>query len=140
MNYTKNYHLPQWEEDDRVLRSDFNNAMAALEDGLQANAQGVREAKTEAAKLPYVVGTYVGTAEAQDIYLGFQPAMVIIGSTENSNVQDSTLAKMMVLTADSGTTKIRLTDTGFHMEAETTQYKYPKPNYPGGKYQYIAFR
>ena len=48
MNYTKNYHLPQWEEDDRVLRSDFNNAMAALEDGLQANAQGVREAKTEA--------------------------------------------------------------------------------------------
>ena len=140
MNYTEKYHLPQWEESDRVMRTDFNNAMAALEDGLKTNAQGVSEAKTEAAKLPYVVGTYVGTVEAQDIYLGFQPAMVIIGSTENSNVQDSTLAKMMVLTADSGTTKIRLTDTGFHMEAETTQYKYPKPNYPGGKYQYIAFR
>ena len=140
MNYTEKYHLPQWEESDRVMRTDFNQMCADMEAGLCANAQGVSEAKTEAAKLPYVVGTYVGTVEAQDIYLGFQPAMVIIGSTENSNVQDSTLAKMMVLTADSGTTKIRLTDTGFHMEAETTQYKYPKPNYPGGKYQYIAFR
>ena len=31
MNYTENCHLPQWEEEDRVLRTDFNNAFAALE-------------------------------------------------------------------------------------------------------------
>lgn len=31
MNYTENCHLPQWEEQDRVLRTDFNNAFAALE-------------------------------------------------------------------------------------------------------------
>lgn len=140
MNYTQKYHLPQWEESDRILRTDFNNAMAALEDGLSGNAQGVQEAKTEAAKLPYVVGSYVGTVEAQDIFLGFQPSVVIISSTENSNVMDSTLAKLIVLTAESGTTKIRLTNTGFHMEAETTLYKYPKPNYAGNRYQYIAFR
>ena len=24
MEYTKNYHLPQWAEEDRVMRTDFN--------------------------------------------------------------------------------------------------------------------
>lgn len=31
MNYTENCHLPQWEEQDRVLRTDFNDAFAVLE-------------------------------------------------------------------------------------------------------------
>ena len=34
MNYTKNHHLPQWDETDRILRTDFNNAMANIEAGL----------------------------------------------------------------------------------------------------------
>ena len=34
MNYTENYHLPQWEETDRIMRTDFNAAMASLEGGL----------------------------------------------------------------------------------------------------------
>lgn len=34
MNYTEKHHLPQWEENDRVMRTDFNDAMAALEAGL----------------------------------------------------------------------------------------------------------
>ena len=24
MNYTEKYHLPQWEETDRIMRTDFN--------------------------------------------------------------------------------------------------------------------
>lgn len=36
MNYTENYHLPQWEENDRVMRTDFNDAMSSLENGLTA--------------------------------------------------------------------------------------------------------
>ena len=31
MNYTENCHLPQWDGDDRVLRTDFNDAFAVLE-------------------------------------------------------------------------------------------------------------
>ena len=31
MNYTENCHLPQWDGDDRVLRTDFNEAFAVLE-------------------------------------------------------------------------------------------------------------
>ena len=34
MYYTENYHLPQWEETDRIMRTDFNAAMASLEGGL----------------------------------------------------------------------------------------------------------
>lgn len=43
MNYTPNYHLPQWAEDDRILRTDFNqmcaNIDAAVAGAAQNNAQ-----------------------------------------------------------------------------------------------------
>ena len=56
MNYTENYHLPQWEETDRIMRTDFNQMCADMEAGLNANREaadaGIAEAKTEAAKLP----------------------------------------------------------------------------------------
>jgi len=34
MDYTKNYHLPQWVDDDLIRRTDFNDAMAGIETGL----------------------------------------------------------------------------------------------------------
>lgn len=34
MNYTENFHLPQWDEQDRIMRVDFNHAMAEIEAGL----------------------------------------------------------------------------------------------------------
>lgn len=34
MDYTKNYHLPQWVDEDRIRRIDFNDAMANIENGL----------------------------------------------------------------------------------------------------------
>ena len=34
MNYTTNYHLPQWSESDRILMGDFNDAMSRIETGL----------------------------------------------------------------------------------------------------------
>lgn len=37
MNYTKNYHLPQWDETDRILRTDFNQMCADMEKGLTEN-------------------------------------------------------------------------------------------------------
>ena len=43
MEYTENYHLPQWEPTDRVLREDFNDAMSDIDDALQANADAVTE-------------------------------------------------------------------------------------------------
>lgn len=34
MNYTENYHLPQWVKEDRIMMDDFNAAMSSLENGL----------------------------------------------------------------------------------------------------------
>lgn len=45
MNYTKNYHLPQWVKEDRIMMDDFNQMCADLEAGMTENAQGSAEAK-----------------------------------------------------------------------------------------------
>ena len=36
MDYTTNYHLPQWVESDRIMMEDFNEAMAAIDGGIKA--------------------------------------------------------------------------------------------------------
>lgn len=40
MTYTQNYHLPQWVEDDRILRTDFNQMCANIDAALSNAAQG----------------------------------------------------------------------------------------------------
>ena len=49
MNYTQNHHLPQWEGSDRVLRTDFNDAMSSIDTAL-----------TGCGNCKIVFGTYVG--------------------------------------------------------------------------------
>ena len=49
MNYTEKYHLPQWEETDRILRTDFNRMCADMEAGLNKTAADAA-ADTAAAK------------------------------------------------------------------------------------------
>ena len=50
MNYTENYHLPQWEETDRIMRTDFNQMCADMEAGLEKNAQAAAAAKARGDK------------------------------------------------------------------------------------------
>ena len=40
MDYTQNLDLPQWEETDRILRTDFNDAMAAIDTAVPRIATG----------------------------------------------------------------------------------------------------
>ena len=35
MNYTTNYHLPQWVEEDRIMMGDFNEAMEKIDEALR---------------------------------------------------------------------------------------------------------
>lgn len=35
MNYTTNYHLPQWAEEDRIMMEDFNEAMEKIDEALR---------------------------------------------------------------------------------------------------------
>lgn len=49
MNYTKNYHLPQWDETDRIMRTDFNQMCADMEAGLAKTARDAAAASEKAA-------------------------------------------------------------------------------------------
>ena len=49
MEYTTNYHLPQWVESDRIMMGDFNEAMSNLEGGI-TTAQEAADAAKEAQK------------------------------------------------------------------------------------------
>lgn len=41
MNYTQNYHLPQWEKSDRIMMDDFNQMCTNIESGLQNNQENM---------------------------------------------------------------------------------------------------
>ena len=49
MDYTTNYHLPQWVESDRIMMEDFNEAMAAIDGGIKA-AQNTADGGAAAAE------------------------------------------------------------------------------------------
>ena len=48
MNYTDKYHLPQWEETDRIMRTDFNQMCADMEAGLTKTARDAAADTAEA--------------------------------------------------------------------------------------------
>lgn len=50
MNYTKNYHLPQWVKEDRIMMNDFNQMCADMEAGLNKNAQELKTGLNKAAQ------------------------------------------------------------------------------------------
>ena len=50
MQYTKNYHLPQWVKEDRIMMNDFNQMCADMEAGLNKNAQELKTGLNKAAQ------------------------------------------------------------------------------------------
>lgn len=108
MNYTTNYHLPQWAETDRVLMQDFNEAMAGIESGITATKESAETAiataqttadaaRTEAASAqatadaaycpenkPYVIGRYGGTSSGPiSVRFGFKPSAILVARISN---------------------------------------------------------
>ena len=147
MNYTQNYHLPQWEESDRVMRSDFNQMCADIENGIngakaqaaQSDAaldQKIAAAQAAAEELPYVVGTYRGTGQLQKIVLGFRPAAVLICKIYSSNIENA--KDVLALFTGTGRDKILTIDEdGFSLLSQLTQ---PQVNSYMTDYCYIVFR
>lgn len=138
MNYTTNYHLPQWVESDRILMEDFNDAMETIDEGL-----------TEAYRpdnLPYVIGSYTGNGDTQTITVGFRPNYLIIGASQSSGTQFSDVTSLQYCAIiDGGSDRLfgraALTDTGFTVSATSTDgNKYPRLNQSGYSYRYLAFR
>ena len=48
MNYTENYHLPQWVKDDRIMMEDFNAAMAGIERAFTDSSAEIKQNQSAA--------------------------------------------------------------------------------------------
>lgn len=136
MNYTQNYHLPQWADTDRIQMNHFNEAMAEIEKGITA-AQG------KADELPFAVGTYEGRRYVQQTFdVGFRPSAVLISG--DAPLSDDTASKQIfgictaLVIGNSLSQMVTLTDTGFSVAPETSQIPYL--NRSSLLYRYIAFR
>ena len=67
MNYTDKYHLPQWDETDRIMRADFNRMCADMEAGLLKTARDAAEdtAQTSASAAADAAKAAADAAKAQ---------------------------------------------------------------------------
>ena len=162
MEYTTNYHLPQWVESDRIMMGDFNEAMSNLEGGITTaqeaadaaqsaadNAQSSADkaqdtadaAQAAAEELPYVTGTYTGTGAAKTITLGFRPSFLIIsGTTTQSSSSMASLGSRIFFSAGNVLTEcVTFTDTGFTIN-RTSNTVFPQFFTNEVVYDYIAFK
>ena len=161
MNYTKNYRLPQWVKEDRIMMDDFNAAMSSMESGMTKTAAQAAEAKSIATTAqqtadtakqgadnayspvnkPFVAGTYVGTGADKTFNLGFRPACVMIAGLGSHDGGNSNYVSNYFGVTCGGvlTDRVRLTDTGFTVLASSIGLA-PDYTIQGLRYDYIAFR
>ena len=67
MDYTKNYHLPQWVKSDRIMMDDFNRMCADLENGLTGNRAEFRQKDSElSGRIEQVAGDARAQLQAAD--------------------------------------------------------------------------
>lgn len=153
MNYTTNYHLPQWVESDRILMEDFNDAMAGIDLGLQGAkaAADTAESKADAAQAaasavadaytpdnkPFVVGSYSANGSGVTVELGFKPSLVIISGERYSTDTEDMMLYTVIATADSPGMVIEFTNTGFRTLGVGSYAPYLCDK---RAYRYIAFR
>lgn len=131
MEYTKNYHLPQWKEDDRIMMRDFNQMCADMEKGLT-------EVMETAEKLPYVVGTYTGNGGTQDVTLGFMPSVLMIRLDDTQNVQTDRFTNFAITGGLNPYVTLLLTETGFQVIYKENMGN--SVNTSNKTYVYVAFR
>ena len=127
MNYTENYHLPQWEVTDRIMRVDFNEAMANIDSGI-----------TDVVK-SFSAGIYWGTDEPQKIVTGFRPRFILVHTykSPSQSTEDFT-ALSAILTPALDYRFVTFEDDGFTVKG--TALSYPLVNRINQTYAYIAFR
>ena len=105
MNQTSNYQLNQWDPEDRILRTDFNEDNAKLDAALKANADAISSeadarsnavsslASQLAAKgnVRVEIKTYVGTGTSgqsnpNSLIFSGKPVLFFIGSGDDGSV------------------------------------------------------
>ncbi len=143
MNYTEKYHLPQWVKDDRIMMDDFNEMCANIESGIsdaKTTAATARSEAAEAAKLPYVIGSYTGDGTLhRDFELGFRPRFIFICGDQTTLSGTSCGQNILMAGPNITSRRLFMTDTGFRFNLEG-DIGLPRINHLYEKYDYIAFR
>lgn len=106
MNYTANYRLPQWVEDDRILMEDFNQAMETIDAGLHSKASGetvtalaesvdsqleaIAEQIAACGNCQITTGSYIGQgrigkASSNTLTFSFKPIMLLVYTSAYSS-------------------------------------------------------
>ena len=164
MNYTENFHLPQWASSDRILMNDFNAMCANIDAGLAANAQAAAsnakaaEAARSAAAaaqskastafdravLPrFHAGYYTGNGSTLEIVYGYRPIFVIIYGANSTTELDEAQNHMQYFFMGGGEKvlyQFEITDQGFNIYNDSSRTRYPILNEKGRRYEYIIFR
>ena len=151
MNYTDNHHLPQWASSDRILMSDFNNAMSANAQAAKSAASAASAAHSKAttalqeALMPvFYSGFYTGTGNAAlQITYGFRPKTVIIYGGDSVLSLDECKANTQYFFMSSGEKvlyQFEMNDQGFCVYNDPDRVRYPILNEKGRRYEYIIFR
>ncbi len=130
MNYTERYHLPQWEETDRIMRTDFNQMCADIDEGITQ----AQETANTALELPYLIGTYKGnTANFAFVEVPFKPQAILIAGQTEATMEGSGQASCFFFT-QSVQEVFLLQPNGFSLLGLGNLKR------PGHTYAYIAFR
>ena len=130
-NHTPNFNLCQWEANDKVLRSDFNADNQKIDAALKACG--------------FAVGSYNGTNTSsgggQDIDVGFQPSLVIIGCPGKGGGDYGTIITREKPAMYNDVPVAKITPAGFHVQCASFDNRVVTPYTDfGGPYVYIAFR
>ena len=144
-NSSEHLGLHLWEPTDQVLRTEFNQNWAKLDEAVNTAQETAEAAQDAADEKPYVIGSYTGNGPDQYdstghlIELGFQPSFVIITRGWLSNGgPGSTFLAIGQPRADNQDRVFELAANGFIVK-----------NYSGGilelnqngtVYDYIAFQ
>ena len=133
MDYTQNFHLPQFEETDRIHHDDFNDAFAAIDAAITNSS--------------YAVGSYTGNGKTEAeggtvISLGFHPRFLIIAGDWAERSTGIELLYFGFGADPRGDIYVRLTDDGFQVmkAAGSNGAEFHFLNQPDYIYSYIAFR
>ena len=154
MNYTEKYHLPQWEDSDRVMRTDFNQMCVNIENGIKEVKSEAQKAQTDVDGLARtvksqgetlsahehcVMGTFTGSMYATVVTLGFRPKAVYIAKVYSTrDVEDAAGACGLFMDGVSNSTLV-FRDDGFSLHSGDSG-TYPRLNSRNTPYIYIAFK
>ena len=159
MKRTANYALPDWEKSDFIKMDDFNDAFGKLDAALKANADAASGAASAAVVTALAQdvgaggkncriawGSYTGdgkygSANPNSLTFDFKPAMVFIGSDNESYLSGGQMIWPLTLGSAVAGGSVRVTWSGHSVSwytLETTNPHIYQSNRSGYVYHYLA--